>query len=115
MSACPMNPAAPAPSDPWPRLVAWTAVIGTTLPEILWQESGHKVSCWLTAIESLLVLGAALLAVWIPSLRRLGRFLIAVALLNFAWSCLSPALAGLSSVRAVTDNASWGARLFLSR
>jgi membrane protease YdiL (CAAX protease family) len=110
-----MNPATPALSNPWPRVVAWAAVIGTTLPEIIWQESGHKVSCWFTAIDSLLVLAAALMAVWVRSLRSITRFLVAVALLNFAWSCLSPTLAGLSSVRAVTDNASWGARLFLSR
>ncbi|HEY2139995.1 MAG TPA: CPBP family intramembrane glutamic endopeptidase [Chthoniobacterales bacterium] len=102
-------------SNPWPRVVAWAAVIGTTLSEIIWQESGHKVSFWFTATESLLVLAAALLAVWIRSFRRVARFLVAVALLNFAWSYLSPTLAGLSSVRAVTDNASWGARLFLSR
>jgi membrane protease YdiL (CAAX protease family) len=48
-------------------------------------------------------------------LRRLTRFLVAVALLNLAWSCISPALAALPSVLAVTDNASWGARLFLAR
>ncbi|MEY2510224.1 MAG: protease family protein [Verrucomicrobiota bacterium] len=110
-----MNPETPAPSNSFPRLIAWAAVVGTTLPEIIWQESGHQVSCWFTLIESLLVLGAALLAIWIPSLRRLTRFLVAVALLNLAWSCISPALAALPSVLAVTDNASWGARLFLAR
>jgi membrane protease YdiL (CAAX protease family) len=110
-----MNPETPAPSNFLPRLIAWAAVIVTTLPEIIWQESGHQVSCWFTLIESLPVLGAALLAIWIPSLRRLTRFLVAVALLNLAWSCISPALAALPSVLAVTDNASWGARLFLAR
>jgi len=110
-----MNPVTPAQSNSLPRLVAWAAVIGTTLPEIIWQESGHKISCWFTLIESLLVLGAALLAVWIPSLRVLARFLVAIALLNLAWSCISPGLAALPSVLAVTDNASWGARLFLAR
>jgi membrane protease YdiL (CAAX protease family) len=110
-----MNPETPAPPNSLPRLIAWAAVVGTTLPEIIWQESGHQVSCWFTVIESLLVLGAALLAVWIPSLRRLTRFLVAVALLNLAWNCISPALAAMPSVLAVTDNASWGARLFLAR
>jgi membrane protease YdiL (CAAX protease family) len=110
-----MNPETPALSSFVLRLIAWAAVIGTTLPEIVWQESGHQVSCWFTLIESLWVLGAALLAIWIPSLRRLTRFLVAVALLNLAWSCISPALAALPSVLAVTDNASWGARLFLAR
>jgi len=110
-----MNPETPAPSNLLPRLIAWAAVIGTTLPEIIWQESGHQITCWFTTIESLLVLGVALLAIWIPSLRKLTRFLVAVALLNLAWSCISPALAALPSVLAVTDNASWGARLFLAR
>ncbi len=110
-----MNSETPATSNLLPRLVAWAAVIGTTLPEVIWQESGHQVSCWFTLIESLLVLGAAILAFWIPSLRSLTRFLIAVALLNLAWSCISPALAALPSVLAVTDHASWGARLFLAR
>jgi Type II CAAX prenyl endopeptidase Rce1-like len=110
-----MNPATPAPSDALPRIIAWTAVISSTLPDVIWQESGHNVSFWFTAIESLLILAAALAAIWIPSLRRLTRFLIAVALLNFAWDFISPALAELKSVRAVTDNVSWGARLFLNR
>jgi membrane protease YdiL (CAAX protease family) len=110
-----MMPATPARSKPWPRFIAWAAVLGSTLPEIIWQESGHQVSCWFTTIASLLILGAALLAIWIPSWRGLTRFLIAIALMNLAWGCISPALAGLSSVRAVTDNASWGARLFLAR
>jgi membrane protease YdiL (CAAX protease family) len=110
-----MNPETPAPSNLLPRVIAWAAVIGTTLPEVIWQESGHQITCWFTTIESLLVLGAALLAIWIPSLRKLTRFLVAVALLNLAWSCISPALAALPSVLAVTDNASWGARLFLAR
>jgi len=110
-----MNPATPALSDPWLRLVAWGAVIGSKLPGIIWQESGHRLSCWFTAVESSLVLSAALAAIWVPSLRSLVRFLVAIALLDMAWSCLSPALANLPSVRAVTDHSSWGARLFLSR
>jgi hypothetical protein len=110
-----MNPETPAPSNLLPRLIAWAAVIGTTVPEIIWQESGHQVTCWFTTIESLLVLGAALLAIWIPSLRKLTRFLVAIALLNLAWGYISPALASLPSVLAVTDNSSWGARLFLAR
>jgi membrane protease YdiL (CAAX protease family) len=110
-----MNPTTPASSNFLPRLIAWSAIIGSTLPEIIWQESGHQISCWFTAIESLLILAAALLAIWIPSLRGITRFLVAVALLNMAWSCISPALAALPAVRAVTDNSSWGARLFLSR
>jgi membrane protease YdiL (CAAX protease family) len=115
MAARQMNPGTPAPSNSLPRLIAWAAVTGSTLPEIIWQESGHQISGWFTATESLLIVAAALLAIWIQSLRGLVRFLIAVALLNFAWGYLKPALAGLESVRAVTDNLSWGARLFLER
>jgi membrane protease YdiL (CAAX protease family) len=110
-----MNPETPAPSNSLSRLIAWAAVIGTTLPEIIWQESGHPISNWFTLTESLLVVGVALLAIWIPSLRSLTRFLIAVALLNLAWGCISPALAARPSVLAVTDNSSWGARLFIAR
>ena len=110
-----MNPTAPATSSPWPRVVAWAAVIGSTLPEILWQESGHKLSFGFTAIESGCIILTALVACWIPSLRGLWRFLLAVGLLNFAWKYMAPTLANLPSVRHVTDNASWGARLFLAR
>jgi membrane protease YdiL (CAAX protease family) len=115
MSARQMNPTRPDPSDSWPRFIAWGAVIISTLPEIIWQETGHQVSFWFTIIESVLILAAALLAIWIPSLRGVTRFLIAIALLNLSWDYLRQALTELSSVRAVTDNASWGARLFLAR
>ncbi|HEX8898557.1 MAG TPA: CPBP family intramembrane glutamic endopeptidase [Chthoniobacterales bacterium] len=110
-----MNPATPATSNPWPRIIAWAAVIGSTVPEIFWQESGHKTSPWFTAIESICILLAALSAVWVPSLRSIVRFLVAIALLNFCWDYIAPALANLPAVRAITDNSSWGARLFLTR
>jgi len=110
-----MNPATPATSNPWPRIIAWAAVIGSTVPEIFWQESGHKTSPWFTAIESICILLAALSAVWVPSLRTIVRFLVAIALLNFCWDYIAPALANLPAVRAITDNSSWGARLFLTR
>lgn len=102
-------------SSPWPRVVAWAAVIGSTLPEIFWQESGHKVGFWFSTIEASCLILAALAAIWIPSLRGLWRFLVAVALVNFAWGYIAPSLADLPAVRHVTDNASWGARLFLAR
>jgi membrane protease YdiL (CAAX protease family) len=110
-----MNPAAPATSSPWPRIIAWAAVIGSTLPEIIWQESGRKLSFWFTTIESSCILLAALAALSVPSLRSLWRFLVAVAFLNFAWDYIAPGLANLPAVRHVTDHASWGARLFLLR
>lgn len=115
MSARPMNPTAPASPNPWARVIAWGAVIGSTVPAIIWQESGHKTTVWFTTCESLAILLAALAAIWVRSLRPIVRFLVAVAILNFAWRYLSPALANLPAVRAVTDNASWGKRLFLSR
>jgi membrane protease YdiL (CAAX protease family) len=110
-----MNPATPASSSLWPRVIAWAAVISTTLPDILWREPGHPVPFWLTAIESSLVLIAALAANSIPAWRGLTRFLFAIAILDFAWDYLYPTLAGLSSVRAITDHISWGARLFIDR
>jgi hypothetical protein len=110
-----MTPRTPAASDMSRRLIAWGAVLGTTVPDIIWQESGHRASVWLTVIESLLVAGAALAATRIPSWRGLTRFLFAIALLNLTWSFISPAIANSNSVRAVTDNVSWGVRLFLAR
>jgi membrane protease YdiL (CAAX protease family) len=110
-----MKPAPPATSNPWMRIVAWAAVIGSTVPEIIWQETGHQTVFWINATEALCVLAAALAAMWVRALRGLTRFLVAVAILDFTWSYLSPTLANLPAVRAVTDNASWGARLFLSR
>lgn len=110
-----MNPATPASPSPLLRVIAWAAVIGSTLPAIIWQESGHKATVWFTTGESLIILLIALAATWVRSLRPIVRFLLAVAILNFAWRYLSPTLANLPAVRAVTDNASWGERLFLSR
>jgi hypothetical protein len=111
-----MNPTSPATSNPWPRIIAWTAVIGSTVPDIIWQESGHPASVWFPVVESSLILAAAAVAaISFPSLRGLTRFLIAIAILNFAWDYISPALVGLPLVHAVTDNVSWGARLFLER
>jgi len=115
MSARPMNPATPPFAALWPRVVAWAAVIGSTVPEIIWRESGHEISFWWTSAESLLILLAALAAIWIPSLRKIARFLIAVSILNFAWRYISPALTALPAVGAVTDNVSWGERLLLNR
>src|SRR4051794_5196457 len=110
-----MNPTSPATSNRWPRILAWTAVIGSTVPDIIWQESGHPASVWFPAIESSLILAMAAATIAFPSLRGLTRFLIAIAILNFAWDYVSPALVALPAVHAVTDKSSWGARLFLER
>ena len=111
-----MNPSASArASDPWPRFIAWTAVVGSTVPEIIWQESGHRVSFLFVALESLIIAAAGVAALAFPRLRGLTRFLLAVAALNFAWSFVAPALARSDFVRSLSDNASWGARLFIGR
>jgi membrane protease YdiL (CAAX protease family) len=110
-----MNPAAAPASRPWPRVVAWAAVIGSSVPGIIWQESGHKLSFWFTTIESGCILLGALAAFRVPSFHGLWRFVVALALLNFAWRYVAPTLANLPAVRHVTDNSSWGARLFISR
>lgn len=110
-----MNPATPRASDPLARIIAWTAVVLSTVPDIIWQESGHRVSFSFTAIETLLVAVTAIAVIPFPRLRGLTRFLLAVALLNFAWGFVAPALAGTNAVRSLSDNGSWGARLFIAR
>jgi membrane protease YdiL (CAAX protease family) len=110
-----MNPTNPPSAVPLPRLAVWGAVIGSTVPEIIWRESGHEIFFWWTCTESLLILLVALAAIWVPPLRKVARFLIAISILNFAWRYLSPALTALPAVGAVTDNVSWGERLFLHR
>jgi hypothetical protein len=85
------------------------------VPEIFWQATGHTLTGWFSATESICILLAALSAIWVPSLRAIVRFLVAVALVNFAWDYIAPTLVNLPAVRAVADNSSWGARLFLNR
>src|SRR6185369_6236437 len=102
-------------TDSCRKIIAWGAVIFARVPGIIWQESGHAASFWLIGIESLIIALVALAAVWVPSWRSLVRFLLAIALLNLAWGCIAPAIANSPPVRAVTDNVSWGARLFLGR
>ena len=110
-----MNPATPRPADPWARLIAWSAVIISTLPDIVWRESGHPSSFLFTAAESLLVALMAIAVLPFPRLRGLARFLLAVAALDFAWGYVAPALADTNFIRTLSHDASWGARLFLAR
>jgi membrane protease YdiL (CAAX protease family) len=110
-----MNPSTRQPSDSLRQVLAWTAVIGTTLPEIIWRESGHQISFSFIAIESFLLVAAALAMAASPRLRDLTRFFLAVAALNFAWDFVVPALAQTNFVRALSENASWGARMFIAR
>jgi len=110
-----MNPRTPNTSDPLRRAIAWVAVIGSTLPEIIWKESGHSVSFSFIAIETVVLLAAAVAVCASPRIRGLSRFLFAIAALNFAWSWVVPVLAETSFVRALSDSASWGARFFIAR
>jgi membrane protease YdiL (CAAX protease family) len=102
-------------SDPLLRFIAWGAVIASTVPEIIWQESGHRVSFWFTAIECLLIVLTAFAILPFSRLRGLVRFLIAVAALNFAWDFVAPELGRSNFVQSLSQNASWGGRLFIAR
>lgn len=101
--------------DSLPRTIAWSAVIASAVPEIIWQESGHRISFWFTGIESLLLVLAALAVLSFLRLRGLARFIFAIAALNFAWDFLAPALGRTNFVHSLSQNASWGARLFIAR
>jgi membrane protease YdiL (CAAX protease family) len=102
-------------SDPRLRFMAWGAVMATTVPEIIWQESGHRISFWFTATQSLLLILAAFAILPFSRLRGLARFLVAAAALNFAWDFLAPELGRTNFVHSLSQNASWGGRLFIAR
>jgi membrane protease YdiL (CAAX protease family) len=102
-------------SDPLPRIIAWSAVLASTVPEIVWQESGHRISFWFTAIESLLLVLAGLAVLPFARVRGMARFLFAVAVLNFAWDFLAPALARTDFLQSLSQKANWGERLFFTR
>jgi membrane protease YdiL (CAAX protease family) len=110
-----MNPGTAKKSDPLPRIIAWSAVIASAVPEIIWRESGHRISFWFTGTESLLLVLAALAVLPFSRLRGLARFLVAVAALNFAWDFLAPSLGRTNFVHSLSQNASWGGRLFIAR
>jgi len=101
--------------DPLPRAIAWSAVIGSTVPEIIWQESGHRISFWLIGTESLLLVLLAFAVLPFSRVRSLARFIFAIAALNFAWDFLAPALGQTNFAHSLSQNASWGARLFIAR
>ncbi|PZR71324.1 MAG: hypothetical protein DLM73_16120 [Chthoniobacterales bacterium] len=85
------------------------------MPDIIWQEYVGTSSVWLAAIESLVLIIAALAVLASARLRGLSRFLFALAALNFAWDLIVPWLAKTHFVEALSANASWGARLFIAR
>ena len=111
-----MNPSTrPHPSESLRQVFAWVAVVGTTLPEIIWKESGHRISFAFIALESLLLVAGAVAVARFPRLRDLTRFLLAVAAINFAWDLVVPALAQTGFIHALSESASWGARVFIAR
>jgi membrane protease YdiL (CAAX protease family) len=110
-----MNSSRAKESDPLPRLVALSAVIASTVPEIIWQESGHRMSFWFNGTESLLLLLAAVAVLPFSRLRPLARFIFALAALNFGWDFLAPALGRTNFFHSLSQNADWGARLFITR
>lgn len=102
-------------SERLPRLIAWGAVVVSAVPEIIWQEAGHRISFWFTATESLVLILAAFVVLRFARLRGLARFLFAVSALNFAWDFIAPAMGQTNFVHSLSQNASWGARLFIAR
>ena len=110
-----MNPSTTKTSDPLLQVIAWIAVVGTTLPEVIWKESGFRISFVFVAIESALFVAAAAAVRGSPRLRGLTGFLLAIAALNVAWHLVVPALAQTNFVRALSDNANWAERLFIAR
>jgi membrane protease YdiL (CAAX protease family) len=110
-----MNSGSAKKSARLPRVIAWSAVIASTVPEIIWQESGHRMSFWFTGVESLLLVLAALAVLPSSRLRSVARFIFALAALNFGWDFLAPALGRTNFFHSLTQNADWGARLFIAR
>ncbi|HKP93226.1 MAG TPA: CPBP family intramembrane glutamic endopeptidase [Chthoniobacterales bacterium] len=110
-----MNAGTPRKSDPLARVMAWGAVLASSVPEIVWQETGHRLSFSVTVIESIVITLAGLAVLASPRLRGLTRFLLAIAALNLAWGVIAPALAGIEPVRTWSDHTSWGPRLFIGR
>jgi membrane protease YdiL (CAAX protease family) len=110
-----MNPGSAKESDRLPRLIAWSAVIASTVPEIIWQESGHRMLFWFAGIESLLLVLAGFAVLPFSRLRSMARFIFALAALNFGWDFLAPALGRSNFFHSLSQNADWGTRLFFAR
>ena len=79
-----MNPATPGAPDPFVRAITWGAVVVSKVPDIIWRDSGHRMSLPFSATVSLLIIVTAVVLRTFPRLRGLTRFLLAVAALNFA-------------------------------
>jgi membrane protease YdiL (CAAX protease family) len=110
-----MNPATPRAPFAATRTIAWAAVIACTVPDIIWRESGQPRSFLLAVIVSLAIALTGIAVLAFPRVRGLARFLFALAAIDFAWSYLAPALADTNFIRSLSADASWGARLFLTR
>ncbi|HYJ06081.1 MAG TPA: CPBP family intramembrane glutamic endopeptidase [Chthoniobacterales bacterium] len=110
-----MKPGPPRVPDPRARLIAWSAIVFCTVPDIIWRDAGQRMSLLFTASVALPVVVAAIAVRAFPGLRGLSRFLLAVAALDFSWGYVAPALAGTDFIRSLTNGADWGARLFFTR
>lgn len=111
-----MNTGKGKPSDSLPRIVAWFAVIiASALPEIIWQESGHRVSIWLLAAQCVLPALAGIVVLRFGRLRILARFLLALAGLRLGWNFVGPWIAGTDLVRGWLEGAHWGVRLYINQ
>jgi membrane protease YdiL (CAAX protease family) len=103
-------------SDPLPRIIAWSAVIiASALPEIIWRESGHRISFWLPATQCALLLIAGIAVLRFARLRVLARFLLALAALRLGWHFVGPWIAGTDLVRGWLEGTNWGVRLYIGR
>lgn len=110
-----MNPSTPRPPNPCARLIAWGAIIFSTVPDIIWRDAGERMSLLFTASVSLPIALTAIAVCAFPRLRGLSRFLLAVAALDFSWGYVAPALADTDFIRSLTNGADWGVRLFITR
>jgi hypothetical protein len=110
-----MNSGTPRDSRPLLRVIAWTAVLASFVPRIIWEETGHRPTLWVPAAESIFVAVVALSLLAFPRLRGLTRFLLAIALVHLGWGLVAPAIAETSSVRAWANHATWGLREFTIR
>lgn len=110
-----MNSTIPRDSRPLLRVVAWTAVLASFLPRIIWEESGHRPTLWVPAAESFSVALLALVLFAFPRLRGLTRFLLAIALVHLGWGVVAPAIGETASIRTWANHATWGLREFTVR
>jgi membrane protease YdiL (CAAX protease family) len=111
-----MNTGTAKSSQPLPRVIAWSAVLlASALPEIIWRESGHRISFWMPAGQCTLLVLTGIVVMRFPRLRMLARFLLALAGLRLGWSFVGPWIARTDLVGGWLEGAHWGVRLYINR